>query len=128
MTRFEYYVKRDGNLKNAYKDYKTNKSNMFIDMENYNNWLVEEYVEKPKPILDKIEHKYLKNFLRPFKDKVKSIEKCVFNCYPNKATLLIEIENEDDIFLPYFNKNDMYVGMKPDHRYTYETLIENNHE
>ena len=40
MTRFEYYVKRDGNLKNAYKDYKTNKSNMFIDMENYNNWLV----------------------------------------------------------------------------------------
>ena len=127
MTRFEHYFKRDGNLDKAYEDYKEMTSNKWtINMSHYNAWLTEKYIEKPKPILDEVEHKYLESFLKPFRDEVISITKMVDAIDEKSAFLAINM-NHDAIYLPYFNPKTMYVGMKDNKKYSYETLIEKNH-
>ena len=77
MTRCEYYIKRDGNLNKALEDYKNYIKTINGQYSNstrlYSNWLTKEYVEKPNPILDKVEHKYLESFLKPFRNKVTGI-------------------------------------------------------
>lgn len=130
MTRFEHYFKRDGNLEEAYIDYKNLTSNkLIINMSHYNAWLTGTYIEKP--ILDKVERKYLESFLKPFRDRVASITKCKdYTDDKERAFLVIELrseEEDDDIFLPYFNAKTMYVGMEDGKGYSYEQLIEKNH-
>ena len=131
MTRFEHYFKRDGNLEEAYIDYKNLTSNkLIINMSHYNAWLTGTYIEKP--ILDKVERKYLESFLKPFRDRVASITKCKdYTDDKESAFLVIELrseeEEDDDIFLPYFNAKTMYVGMEDGKGYSYEQLIEKNH-
>lgn len=76
--------------------------------------------EPKKEILDKEEKKYLKRVIKPKRiySKVKYIIKCFdgYNYY-------IDIElGDDDIFLPCFRKNNMYLGMKIDEEYTLKDL------
>ena len=128
MTRFEHYFKRDGNLEKAYIDYKELTSNKItINMSHYNAWLTGTYIEKP--ILDKVEHRYLESFLKPFRDRVASITKCKdYTDDKERAFLIIELKSEEeDIFLPYFDAKTMYVGMEDGKEYSYEQLIEKNH-
>ena len=79
-------------------------------------------LEVEEPILDEEERKYLSGIIRPFKYKVRSIEKC------EEATgeiNWIEIKLPapyDDISLPYFEKNTMYKGMESNKEYTLEEL------
>lgn len=77
--------------------------------------------EVPKQILDKQEKKYLENMIRPFRDRVEKIIK--FSGYGNrKEYIMIEIQDEDDICLPYFNAGSMYKGMETKKYYTIEEL------
>lgn len=73
---------------------------------------------RKKEILDEAEKRYLRAVIRPFKRKVKYIEKndCVSGAYIN-----IQLEG-DSIALPFFNDKEMYKGMKLFKEYTVKEL------
>ena len=78
--------------------------------------------EIDKSVLDTVEKRYLENLLRPFKDKVKFVEK---REYRNKEHIYIQINRNhmyEWIGLPYFKKNTMYKGMKSEKEYTLKEL------
>ena len=72
-----------------------------------------------KPILDKVEKRYLENLLRPFKDRVKYVKK---KNTSNQQYLYIKLEGYECIELPYFEKNTMYEGMITSQAYTLKEL------
>lgn len=71
-------------------------------------------------ILDKEEKRYLSNLIRPFRDKVTKISK--IDCTFGRSFIQIEIEDDDDIDLPIFERHSMYKGMESDKGYTLEEL------
>lgn len=77
--------------------------------------------EDKKEILDETEREYLKAVIKPFKKRVKFIRKTESNMLFEKELLQIQL-NDDDIALPYFEKNTMYKGMKLDKDYSLEEL------
>lgn len=97
-------------------------SNKFLDQE------VE--IEVPD-ILTKEEKKYLSNVIKPFRDRVVSINKRIVNFenIENKIFhyIRIKIKSKTRIFdneyinFPYFN-NEMYKGMEANRQYTLEDL------
>ena len=71
-----------------------------------------------KEILDETEKEYLKEVIRPFKDKIKFIFKKEYKgCYYIKILL-----NNDEMSLPNFEKETMYKGMEVDKKYTLKEL------
>lgn len=86
-------------------------------------------IEKPKyttvyeskvEILDEVEKKYLRNIIRPFRDKVKAISLITSG---GKGYCCINIKLKDEnIYLPNFEINTMYKGMKPEKKYGLEEL------
>lgn len=77
--------------------------------------------EEKKEILDKAEKEYLENILRPFRNKVKTIGKCVYNI--DAEYLTIYMKNCLDTFsLPNFKPNTMYKGMEQYKDYTLKEL------
>ena len=77
--------------------------------------------EEKKEILDKAEKEYLENLLRPFKNKVETIGKCVYNI--DTEYLTIYMKNSCDTFnLPNFKPNTMYKGMEQYKDYTLKEL------
>lgn len=87
-------------------------------------WLKQPY-EESKEILDETEKKYLGNIIKPFRNKVNYIEKkprgsLEYICmYLGNGVLGSQ---GDGVFLPYFEKNSMYKGMKPGKEYSLEEL------
>lgn len=79
--------------------------------------VVNGYIGKPE-ILDEEEKRYLEGVIRPFRDKVKYIEK-IGNSL--EEYIWIEIKG-DDIKLPFFKANTMYKNMELEKRYTLEEL------
>ena len=79
--------------------------------------VVNGYIGKPE-ILDEKEKRYLEGVIRPFKDKVKYIEK-IGNSL--EEYIWIEIKG-DDIKLPFFKANTMYKSMELEKRYTLKEL------
>ena len=79
--------------------------------------------EVKQEILDEAEKRYLRGVIRPFRDKVKSIEK-VTRSYDDEheSFINIDIDNDENIMLPYFYTDTMYKGMKLDEKYTLEEL------
>ena len=76
--------------------------------------------ERKEEILDNTEKNYLRSVIRPFRDKVKTIEK---NIMDDKEYISINLESWLDSFsLPIFKKGTMYKGMKKDKKYTLEEL------
>lgn len=80
-----------------------------------------------KPILDTIEREYLKNIIKPFKKRVKSIYKIKsdIGMYygENHYHIVIELTGYESIKLPAFNKKtNMYKGMELDKHYTLKEL------
>lgn len=65
------------------------------------------------------EKEYLSNLIKPFKNKVKIIEKTEEN---ELQYLNIYVENDGYITLPGFEANTMYKGMKSDKEYTLKEL------
>lgn len=77
--------------------------------------------EDKKEILDETEREYLKAVIKPFKKRVKFIRKTESNMLFEKELLLIQL-NDDDLILPYFEKETMYKGMELGKKYTLEEL------
>ena len=80
------------------------------------------YEYKPE-ILDEAEKRYLRNVVRPFKDKVKYVKKFVF--FDGDTKISIRVEENNKIWyieFPPFKKDRMYKGMEEDKEYTLEEL------
>lgn len=75
--------------------------------------------EIEKPILDKVEKRYLQNVLRPFKDRVVYVKKKNIS---NQQYLHIQFKAYECIELPNFEKNTMYEGMITSQAYTLKQL------
>lgn len=75
--------------------------------------------EENKQILDNAEKRYLKNVIRPFKDRVISIIK--ENDFGDDY-IKIELKNGDFANLPNFAKGTMYKGMRSEKKYTLKEL------
>jgi hypothetical protein len=75
-------------------------------------------------ILDEDEKRYIKNIVRPFRDKVISIRKSQDYDMYEYITVIYQDQNNntDYIYLPSFKKNTMYTGMLLDKYYTLEDL------
>jgi hypothetical protein len=82
------------------------------------SWLEEEY--KP-PILDDVEKDYLSAVIKPWKNKIKFIEKFE-DTYDKERILIWIIGDCRNIYLPQFEKGKMYKGMEVDKKYTLEEL------
>lgn len=78
------------------------------------------YESEPE-ILDNTEKRYLKDVIRPFRDRVSSIYKIKSYINNNKEYIFIKIGNES-INLPYFEENTMYKDMRLEKEYTLEEL------
>nr|DAS97184.1 MAG TPA: hypothetical protein [Caudoviricetes sp.] len=81
------------------------------------NWLEEEYDPK---ILDEKEKEYLSAVIKPFRKKVKYIEKRFWT--PNLEYLSIRLKNNEFFAFPNFKKGKMCKGMEHDKYYTLEEL------
>lgn len=85
-----------------------------------------------EPILDEVEKEYLSYVLRPFRDRIKYVEK--LRAYSGGRTDLYSIDNGEyisitygdrcyDFFtLPHFPKGSMYKNMEVGKEYTLEEL------
>lgn len=82
------------------------------------DWMARPYKE---PILDEVERKYLSDVIRPFRNRVTSIEKRD-DIYEEKQWILIVVGHKENVNLPYFRKATKYKGMKADKKYTLEEL------
>ena len=103
------------NLKDIYSDL-----GKIIKIEEPTYQTVYEY--KPE-ILDEAEKRYLKEVIRPFRDKVKYVKKIVF--FDGDTKISIRIEENNKIWyigFPPFKKDRMYKGMIDDKEYTLEEL------
>ena len=79
--------------------------------------------EAKQEILDEAEKRYLREVIRPFRDKVKHVEKVVFS--DGDAKISIRVEENNKIWyigFPPFKKDRMYKGMIDDKEYTLEEL------
>ena len=74
--------------------------------------------EREEEILDETEKRYLSNVIKPFRDKVKAIEKVSYS----REFIKIYIKEDEPTILPYFEKGTMYKGMKEDKEYTLKEL------
>ena len=78
-------------------------------------------------ILDDVEKRYIKNLIRPFRNKVVSIRKRQYDNMYEYLVIIYQDTYQDDsgerrMYLPNFKKNTMYKGMSLDQEYTLEEL------
>lgn len=102
-----------------------------LDLKNLNSRILGKIIkiEEPKyetvyeakeDILDEVEKRYLRNIIRPFKNKVKAISK---RKGEKEDYIEIYMKREYETFdLPCFKKGTMYKGMKHNNEYTLEEL------
>ena len=83
----------------------------------FTKWLEEEY--KPN-ILEEKEKEYLAAVIKPFREKVKYIQKC-FDL-GNEAYIYIYVKKCGSMIFPTFRRGTMYKGMEENKRYTLEDL------
>ena len=83
--------------------------------------LIGKYGIVKKPILDETERRYLKNVIRPFKDKISYI--CKSQTVISKSEW-IRLVLKDDLCIefPCFENGTMYKGMEVGKKYTLEDL------
>lgn len=94
--------------------------NCISDFENIMNR--KGFILVEEPILDDKEKEYLRNVIRPFRDKMKHIVKSeIFFANCSKEYIAIALQ-EGPIIFPNFEKGTMYKGMKPNKKYTLEEL------
>lgn len=79
--------------------------------------------ERKEEILDETEKRYLANVIRPFRHKIKDIKKEREVVNNSLCYIKISLKNNyDTAFLPDFEENSMYRGMKPEREYTLKEL------
>ena len=77
--------------------------------------------ERVEEILDEAEKEYLKAVIKPFRKKIKYIQKTkIF--MENEAYIEIATKDDDTACLPSFDQDKMYKGMEVDKKYSLEEL------
>ncbi len=76
--------------------------------------------ERKEEILDEAEKRYLRDVIRPFRDRVESIVK--FESTNSREFICIQLKDYHNIDFPYFKESTMYKGMKANRAYTLEEL------
>lgn len=82
--------------------------------------IYETVYEHKEEILDEEEKRYLRVVIRPFKNRVRGIEKISYS--EEEEFITIIVKDDGDINLPTFKRNTMYKGMEPNKEYTLEEL------
>ena len=78
-------------------------------------------LEKEEPILDEAEKKYLSGVIRPFRDRVKNIQK--YGTYPKgEERIVITCNNGLYIPFPVFKEGTMYKNMAIGKEYSLDDL------
>lgn len=96
----------------------------------YSDKFLNQEIEIEEPdILDKQEKEYLRNVIKPFRNRVKYITKEAeingYQCIVMDVTNPINVGyyfNTEYIYLPYFYQGTMYNNMKVGRKYTLEEL------
>lgn len=101
-------------LKDNYHDYLNQGRIIKIEEPTYKT-----VYEVKTEILDNTEKRYLKDVIRPFRDRVKYIEKRNIS---RGDYIRIMIQDTNICDLPYFEKDTMYKGMKLYRHYTLKEL------
>ena len=78
-----------------------------------------EEIKIKEDILDEKEKEYLSNVIRPFRNKVKYIQKD-YGC--KTEYISIELKSNEYVNLPYFEEDTMYKNMELNKEYTLEEL------
>lgn len=113
-----YILKKLSQYTNELKDTVIGKSLDIVKVERPIKY--ETVFERKEEILDGVEKKYLANVIKPFRHKVKSIMKRIE--YSSLCYIKICLKNGNAAYLPSFEENSMYKGMKPNREYTLEEL------
>lgn len=117
IKRMMVYEETSSGIKNLFKKQYTPPVYPYELLVDFANWLEEEYVPK---ILDEKEKEYLSAVIKPFRKKVKYIEKRFWTL--NLEYLSIRLKNNEFFAFPNFKKGKMYKGMEHDKCYTLEEL------
>lgn len=78
-----------------------------------------ETIYEVKEILDEKEKEYLSYVIRPFRNRVKNINK-LSHC--KKCWIKIKLTTDEGIDFPFFKEDTMYKGMEMNKEYTLEEL------
>lgn len=78
--------------------------------------------ERKEEILDETEKIYLASVIKPFKNKIETIEKTIKIGDSSLCYLNMLLKNNDMANLPDFKKNSMYKGMEVNRKYTLKEL------
>lgn len=78
--------------------------------------------ERKEEILDETEKRYLASVIKPFKNKIETIEKTIKIGDSSLCYLIMLLKNNDMANLPNFKKNSMYKGMETNKKYTLKEL------
>lgn len=78
--------------------------------------------ERKEEILDEVEKKYLASVIKPFKNKIETIEKTIKIGDSSLCYLIMLLKNNDMANLPNFKKNSMYKGMEVNKKYSLKEL------
>ena len=113
---------RDGK-KVRRKNWKNKEFYISKDTTNVESFVATDWEICEEPILDEAERRYLKGIIRPFKGKVLWIYKQKCGSKPSHCFLVIGLKNSiNNIWLPPFKANSMYLNMKFDKHYTLKEL------
>ena len=78
--------------------------------------------ERKEEILDEVEKRYLASVIKPFKNKIETIEKTIKIGDGSLCYLIMLLKNNDMANLPNFKKNSMYKGMEVNKKYSLKEL------
>lgn len=117
IKRMMVYEKTSSGIKELFEKQYTPLVYPYELLIDFANWLEQEYDPK---ILDEKEKEYLSAVIKPFRKKVKYIEKRFWT--PNLEYLSIRLKNNEFFAFPNFKKGKMYKGMEHDKYYTLEEL------
>ena len=75
-----------------------------------------------EPILDDAERKYLGGVIKPFRNKIKYIQKIAYVDYTKNQYLRFCMKNEPSWTMPLFEPNTIYKGMELNKQYSLDEL------
>jgi len=78
--------------------------------------------ERKEEILNETEKRYLASVIKPFKNKIETIEKTIKSGDSSLCYLIMLLKNDDMANLPNFKKNSMYKGMEVNKKYSLKEL------
>lgn len=117
IKRMMVYEETSSGIKNLFEKQYTPPVYPYELLVDFANWLETEY--KPQ-ILNDVEKAYLSAVIKPFRDRVISIEKRLFS--GEREYLSFRMHDWETIALPFFTKGTMYRGMEVYRKYTLEEL------